>query len=122
MSESRLLLASWTTHIWHLLPTQGLTYGLGSSTLYLPLISVLPEYLGRCRNAAVGINAVSRALKGVWPNAFEKQNVLVASLVGSTTRAFTNWPRAGTDGRMALWMRFVALPRIPAGSMVSTTK
>ena len=103
INDSRLLLVSWTNHTWHLLLTQGLPDGLGSSTLYSPMISVVPEYFGRCRSAAIGINAVSRALKGVSPNAFEKQHILVASLVGSATKALTNWLRTGTDGEKALW-------------------
>ena len=49
------LLAGWSTHTWHLLLTQGLLYGVGSSMLYFPLISVAPEYFDRRRGAAMGV-------------------------------------------------------------------
>ncbi|KAI9836895.1 MAG: hypothetical protein M1819_001060 [Sarea resinae] len=40
--------------IWHLLLTQGLLYGIGSSMLYFPILSVAPEYFDAHRGSAMG--------------------------------------------------------------------
>src|SRR5277367_734896 len=42
------------TQIWHLLLTQGLLYGIGSSLLYFPILSITPEYFSTHRGAAMG--------------------------------------------------------------------
>ncbi|CAK7567120.1 MAG: hypothetical protein SEPTF4163_005082 [Sporothrix epigloea] len=49
------LLASFATQVWHLLLTQGLLYGLGSSMLYFPLLGPAPEYFSRHRATALGL-------------------------------------------------------------------
>ena len=59
------LLASWSTHTWHLLLTQGLLYGIGSSMLYFPLISIAPEYFDRRRGAAMGVILSSAGIGGL---------------------------------------------------------
>ncbi len=55
LMSAGFLLASWSTHTWHLVLTQGLVYGVGSSMLYFPLVSVAPEYFDRRRGAAMGV-------------------------------------------------------------------
>jgi MFS family permease len=50
MNSLRLIL-----QVWHLLLTQGLLYGIGSSMLYFPVLSVAPEYFDARRGAAMGI-------------------------------------------------------------------
>jgi MFS family permease len=47
-------LASIATQAWHLVLAQGLLYGLGSSLLYFPILSVVPEYFDRHRGSAMG--------------------------------------------------------------------
>ncbi|TVY32018.1 putative transporter, partial [Lachnellula occidentalis] len=47
-------LASLSTQVWHLLLTQGLLYGIGSSCLYFPILSAAPEYFTTHRGAAMG--------------------------------------------------------------------
>ncbi|KKZ62231.1 hypothetical protein EMCG_03293 [[Emmonsia] crescens] len=47
-------LASTSSQVWQLLLTQGLLYGLGSSMLYFPILSVAPEYFDRHRGLAMG--------------------------------------------------------------------
>ncbi|KAH8668076.1 MFS monocarboxylate transporter-like protein [Tricladium varicosporioides] len=47
-------LASLSTQIWHLLLTQGLLYGIGSSCLYFPILSAAPEYFTSHRGSAMG--------------------------------------------------------------------
>ena len=49
------LLASFSTRVWHLLLTQGLLYGIGSSMLYFPLLGPAPEYFSRHRATALGL-------------------------------------------------------------------
>ncbi|CAK7226342.1 hypothetical protein SEUCBS140593_006210 [Sporothrix eucalyptigena] len=49
------VLASFATQVWHLLLTQGLLYGLGSSMLYFPLLGPAPEYFNRHRATAIGL-------------------------------------------------------------------
>ena len=60
------LLASWSTRAWHLLLTQGLLYGVGSSMLYFPLVSVAPEYFDRHRGAAMGFILSAAGVGGVF--------------------------------------------------------
>lgn len=59
------LLAGWSTHTWHLLLTQGLLYGVGSSMLYFPLISVAPEYFDRRRGSAMGVILSAAGIGGL---------------------------------------------------------
>lgn len=47
-------LASFGSQVWHLLLTQGLLYGIGSSCLYFPILSAAPEYFNTNRGSAMG--------------------------------------------------------------------
>ncbi|EEQ88500.2 hypothetical protein RJZ56_000251 [Blastomyces dermatitidis] len=47
-------LASTSNQVWQLLLTQGFLYGMGSSMLYFPILSVAPEYFDRRRGLAMG--------------------------------------------------------------------
>jgi MFS family permease len=47
-------LASLSTQVWHLLLTQGLLYGIGSSMIYFPILSIAPEYFDAHRGTAMG--------------------------------------------------------------------
>lgn len=47
-------LASLSSQVWHLLLTQGLLYGIGSSMLYFPILSAAPEYFTAHRGSAMG--------------------------------------------------------------------
>jgi MFS family permease len=50
-----LILASLATRMWHLLLTQAILAGIGSSMLYYPVISLTPVYFDRHRGFAMGI-------------------------------------------------------------------
>ncbi|KAF4637967.1 hypothetical protein G7Y89_g123 [Cudoniella acicularis] len=55
--EDRILTISRDVYdgdIWHLLLTQGLLYGIGSSCLYFPILSAAPEYFSTHRGSAMG--------------------------------------------------------------------
>lgn len=47
-------LASLCMQVYQLLLTQGLLYGIGSSLLYFPILSVAPEYFAAHRGSAMG--------------------------------------------------------------------
>lgn len=65
LMSAGFLLAGWSTHTWHLLLTQGLLYGVGSSMLYFPLISVAPEYFDRRRGSAMGVILSAAGIGGL---------------------------------------------------------
>ena len=65
MMSAGFLLAGWSKHAWHLLLTQGLLYGVGSSMLYFPLISVAPEYFDARRGSAMGVILSAAGLGGL---------------------------------------------------------
>lgn len=65
LMSAGLLLAGWSKHTWHLLLTQGLLYGVGSSMLYFPLISVAPEYFDSRRGSAMGVILSAAGLGGL---------------------------------------------------------
>ena len=48
-------IATESKQTWHLLLTQGLVYGIGSSLLYFPLVGTAPTYFGPRRGTAMGI-------------------------------------------------------------------
>lgn len=55
---------SWK-QIWHLVLTQGFLYGIGSSMLYFPILSVTPEYFDTHRGGAMGIVLSGAGVGGV---------------------------------------------------------
>ncbi|KAM0806104.1 monocarboxylate transporter [Usnea florida] len=65
LMSTAFLLASFSTKTYHLLLTQGLLYGIGSSLLYFPLISIAPEYFDRRRGTAMGLILSAAGLGGV---------------------------------------------------------
>ena len=76
-------LASFSTQIWHLLLTQGLLYGVGSSLLYFPLLSPAPEYFTLHRATAMGVILAGGGIGGVaFSTAFR---VLLSSVGGAWT-------------------------------------
>ncbi|KMQ45647.1 Major facilitator superfamily domain [Trichophyton rubrum] len=58
-------LASLSQKLWHLLLTQGLLYGMGSSMVYFPILSVAPEYFDRHRGAAMGFILSGASIGGL---------------------------------------------------------
>lgn len=62
-------LAGFSTLIWHLLLTQGLLSGIGSSLFYFPILSTAPEYFDIHRGAALGLILSGAGMGGLalWP-------------------------------------------------------
>ncbi|KAG0376484.1 ATPase of 26S proteasome regulatory subunit 4 [Mortierella sp. AD032] len=50
-----LVLASFSTQVWHLYLTQGILFGIGASLAYYPAIAVPSHYFSRKRGLATGI-------------------------------------------------------------------
>ncbi len=50
-----LVSASFATHAWHVILTQGAMYGLGFLLLYYPLLSLLNEWFVDNRGLAYGL-------------------------------------------------------------------
>ncbi|KAL5523803.1 hypothetical protein ACEPAG_7976 [Sanghuangporus baumii] len=50
-----LVLASFSTKLWHLFLTQALLFGLGATLLYFPIMSLAPRFFDRNRGLAMGI-------------------------------------------------------------------
>lgn len=51
--------------MWHLLLTQGLLFGLGSSMLYFPIVSAAPEYFTAHRGSAMGFMLSGAGIGGL---------------------------------------------------------
>ncbi|KAM5440991.1 hypothetical protein MferCBS31731_003775 [Microsporum ferrugineum] len=64
MSASYALAGS-SQRLWQLLLTQGLLYGMGSSMVYFPILSVAPEYFDRRRGAAMGFILSGASIGGL---------------------------------------------------------
>jgi hypothetical protein len=50
-----LVAASFATHAWHVILTQGAMYGLGFLLLYYPLLSLLNDWFVENRGLAYGL-------------------------------------------------------------------
>ncbi|KAI9269191.1 major facilitator superfamily domain-containing protein [Phascolomyces articulosus] len=60
-----IILAGFTTEIWHLYLTQGLLFGFGASFLYMSVASVIPQWFTTRRAAAMGIASCGSGLGGL---------------------------------------------------------
>ncbi|KAF8890076.1 major facilitator superfamily domain-containing protein [Infundibulicybe gibba] len=60
-----LLLASFSTMLWHLYLTQALLYGVGSSMYYFPIMSITPVYFDRHRGFAMGVILAGSGVGGL---------------------------------------------------------
>ncbi|KAH8890239.1 MFS general substrate transporter [Thozetella sp. PMI_491] len=99
-------LASFATKLWHLLLTQGLLYGVGSSMLYFPLLSPAPEYFTLHRATAMGVILAGGGVGGL---AFSPLlRALLASLGAATT--------------LRIWALVVLLVGIPVAIAVPRSR
>ncbi|OAJ36703.1 hypothetical protein, variant [Batrachochytrium dendrobatidis JEL423] len=60
-----LILASFSTQLWHFLVTQGFLFGLGSSTAYLPSLAVLSDWWVKHRGLATGMAVAGAGIGGL---------------------------------------------------------
>ncbi|KAF8940715.1 hypothetical protein BGZ58_005043 [Dissophora ornata] len=59
-----LILASFSTKLWHLYVTQGVLFGIGASLAYYPAIAVPSQYFVKNRGLAIGIAVSGTGLGG----------------------------------------------------------
>ncbi|KAL5485184.1 hypothetical protein ACEPAI_7826 [Sanghuangporus weigelae] len=60
-----LVLASFSTKLWHLFLTQALLFGLGATLLYFPIMSLAPRFFDRNRGLAMGIILSGNGIGGL---------------------------------------------------------
>ncbi|KAL0579926.1 hypothetical protein V5O48_002097 [Marasmius crinis-equi] len=60
-----LVLASFSTRLWHLFLTQAILYGIGASMFYFPLIAITPTYFDNHRGFAMGFILAGSGIGGL---------------------------------------------------------
>ncbi|KAI8886322.1 MFS general substrate transporter [Backusella circina FSU 941] len=65
LMSTGLILASFSTHIWHLVLTQGFLFGIGSSINYMVILSVIPQWFSKRRGVALGISSSGTGIGGL---------------------------------------------------------
>ncbi|KAI9272465.1 major facilitator superfamily domain-containing protein [Sporodiniella umbellata] len=65
ISSLGLLLASFSTQIWHLYLTHGIVYGTGISIMYYVSVSTIPQYFTKYRGLALGITSSGISIGGL---------------------------------------------------------
>ncbi|KAI9263146.1 major facilitator superfamily domain-containing protein [Phascolomyces articulosus] len=60
-----LIIAGFSTQIWHLYLTQGIMFGTGVSLLYVTLMAVVPQYFEKRRAVALGIVSSGSGIGGL---------------------------------------------------------
>ncbi|KAI9269221.1 major facilitator superfamily domain-containing protein [Phascolomyces articulosus] len=61
-----VILAGFSTEIWHLYLTQGLLFGFGASFLYMSISSVIPQWFTTRRGVAMGISSAGSGLGALF--------------------------------------------------------
>lgn len=54
-----LIASSFSTHVWHLILTQGILYGIGGGILYAPVLMFIDEWFVKRKGLALGVMQVS---------------------------------------------------------------
>ena len=57
-----MIAASFASKVWHLILTQGVVYGIGSSLVYFPTLAFIQEWFIRRRGLAFGVMWVSESV------------------------------------------------------------
>ncbi|CAO3631942.1 unnamed protein product [Cunninghamella blakesleeana] len=60
-----LILAGFSTQIWHLYLTQGVLFGIGASLMYCTIMSVAPLWFNKKRGMALGVVASGSGIGGL---------------------------------------------------------
>ncbi|KAI9261550.1 major facilitator superfamily domain-containing protein [Phascolomyces articulosus] len=60
-----VIIAGFSTEIWHLYLTQGICFGIGVSFMYVTIMSVAPQYFNRRRGFALGLIASGSGIGGL---------------------------------------------------------
>lgn len=60
-----IILAGFSTEIWHVYLTQGLLYGFGASIVYMSNVAVIPQWFTTKRGTAMGISSAGSGFGGL---------------------------------------------------------
>jgi MFS family permease len=60
-----IILAGFSTEIWHLYLTQGVLFGIGSSLVYMSVVAVIPQWFTTKRGTAMGISSAGSGFGGL---------------------------------------------------------
>ncbi|KAI9269222.1 major facilitator superfamily domain-containing protein [Phascolomyces articulosus] len=60
-----IVLAGFTTEVWHLYLTQGLLFGFGASFLYMSVAAVIPQWFNKRRATAMGLCSAGTGCGGL---------------------------------------------------------
>lgn len=60
-----LILAGFSSEVWHLYLTQGILFGLGSSLVYMSIVAVIPQWFTTRRGTAMGISSAGSGFGGL---------------------------------------------------------
>lgn len=68
-----LMMASISTEYWHIMLSHGICVGLGSGSLFVPSVAILPQYFKKRRGLANGLAASGSSIGGlVYPIMFHE--------------------------------------------------
>ncbi|KAI8341496.1 major facilitator superfamily domain-containing protein [Chlamydoabsidia padenii] len=60
-----LILAGFSTEVWHLYLTQGVLFGCGASLVYMSVVAVIPQWFTTKRGVAMGISSSGTGIGGL---------------------------------------------------------
>ncbi|KAI7901826.1 major facilitator superfamily domain-containing protein [Cokeromyces recurvatus] len=60
-----IILAGFSTQIWHLYLTQGVLFGIGASLVYMSIVAVIPQWFTTRRGTAMGISSAGSGFGGL---------------------------------------------------------
>lgn len=60
-----IILAGFSTEVWHLYLTQGVLFGIGASIVYMSIVSVIPQWFTTRRGTAMGISSAGSGFGGL---------------------------------------------------------
>ncbi|KAI9248414.1 major facilitator superfamily domain-containing protein [Sporodiniella umbellata] len=65
MMSLGIILAGFSTEVWHLYLTMGLVFGVGSSLVYMSIVSVIPQWFTTRRGTAMGLSSAGSGFGGL---------------------------------------------------------
>lgn len=60
-----IILAGFSTEIWHVYLTHGLLFGIGASFVYMSIVAVIPQWFTTKRGTAMGISSAGSGFGGL---------------------------------------------------------
>lgn len=60
-----IILAGFSTQVWHLYLSQGILFGLGASLVYMTIVAVIPQWFTTRRGTAMGISSAGSGFGGL---------------------------------------------------------